>query len=87
MFCLINSDDFHSKKDLFATGATQVSLNDVSLSTIELLEPSITTIEMFGKQFNDTLELRQILIDQNQKLKESRDILLPKLMNGTINVQ
>ena len=87
LFCLINSDDFHSKKDLFATGATQVSLNDVSLSTIELLEPSITTIEMFGKQFNDTLELRQILIDQNQKLKESRDILLPKLMNGTINVQ
>ena len=28
-----------------------------------------------------------ILKNQNQKLKESRDILLPKLMNGSINVE
>jgi len=30
---------------------------------------------------------KAILEKQNQKLKESRDILLPRLMNGTINVE
>jgi type I restriction enzyme S subunit len=87
LFCLINSKDFHDKKDLFATGATQVSLNDISLGTIEITEPTLDLVELFGEKFIKTLEIRQNLIDQNQKLKESRDILLPKLMNGTINVE
>jgi type I restriction enzyme S subunit len=86
LFCLINSKEFHDKKDMFATGATQVSLNDISLSSIEIVEPTIIIIEEFGKSFLNNLELRQNLIDQNQSLKNSRDILLPKLMSGKINV-
>jgi type I restriction enzyme S subunit len=87
LFCLINSNDFDEKKNLFATGSTQVSLNDISLSSILVIEPEIGLIESFGKLFLSQLELRQNLIDQNQKLKQSRDILLPRLMNGTINVE
>jgi type I restriction enzyme S subunit len=86
LFCLINSKEFHDKKDLFATGATQVSLNDISLSSIEIVEPTKIIIEEFGKSFLNNLELRQNLIDQNQSLKNSRDILLPKLMSGKINI-
>jgi len=87
LFYLINSKDFHDKKNLFATGATQVSLNNISLGKIEITEPALNFVELFGKKFIKTLEIRQNLINQNQKLKESRDILLPKLMNGTINVE
>lgn len=87
LFCVINSNDFDEKKNLFATGSTQVSLNDISLSSILVIEPEIGLIESFGKLFLSQLELRQNLIDQNQKLKQSRDILLPRLMSGTINVE
>ena len=87
LFCIINSNDFDEKKNLFATGSTQVSLNDISLSSILVIEPEIGLIESFGKLFLSQLELRQNLIDQNQKLKQSRDILLPRLMSGTINVE
>ncbi len=87
LFCVINSNDFNEKKNLFATGSTQVSLNDISLSSILVIEPEIDLIESFGKLFLSQLELRQNLIDQNQKLKQSRDILLPRLMSGTINVE
>lgn len=41
---------------------------------------------MFDKQLEPILVLRNTLGSQNQKLKEARDILLPRIMNQTITV-
>jgi type I restriction enzyme S subunit len=87
LFCLINSNDFNEKKNLFATGSTQVSLNDISLSSIQIIEPEMELIELFGEIFLSQLELRQNLIDQIRQLKQSRDILLPRLMSGKIKLE
>ncbi|MEY8766502.1 MULTISPECIES: restriction endonuclease subunit S [Francisella] len=87
LYCTINSNIFHELKDLYATGATQVSLNNESMKFIKMIEPDIDTIESFGKLVLPMLKNISILLKQNQLLKESRDILLPRLMTGMIDVE
>ena len=41
----------------------------------------------FEKEFEITFNFIENLLNQNTKLREARDILLPKLMNGQIEVQ
>jgi len=40
----------------------------------------------FEKEFETLFNLIENLLKQNTKLREARDILLPKLMNGQIEV-
>ena len=40
----------------------------------------------FEKAFELTFDLIENLLKQNMKLRESRDILLPRLMSGEIEV-
>ena len=40
----------------------------------------------YNEETNQCFELKHILQKQNNKLREARDILLPKLMNGQIEV-
>ena len=49
--------------------------------------PSKEIIDEFVKQYKPILELRMKLKDQNKSLKEARDILLPRLMTGMIDVE
>lgn len=86
LFCLINNSKFSKLKDANATGSTQVSINNKSLNSIKLIEPTYEMIEKFGALNYDSLELIQHLFKANEKLKSARDILLPRLMNQTIEV-
>ena len=86
LFCMINSSIFSELKDNYASGSTQVSINNKSLNSIKLIEPSHELIEKFGALTYDSLELIKHLFTTNQKLKAARDILLPRLMNRTIEV-
>ena len=86
LFCLINNSNFSKLKDANATGSTQVSLNNNSLKSIKVIEPTFDMIEKFGALNYDSLELIQHLFKANEKLKQARDILLPRLMNQTIEV-
>lgn len=85
LYFTINSTFFHELKDLYATGATQVSLNNDSMSFIKIIEPSADLVEEFGSRTLPFIEEISILRSKNQFLKEARDILLPRLMTATIN--
>ena len=87
LYCTINSNIFHELKDLYATGATQVSLNNESMRFMKLIEPNIETIEKFGKLVLPMIKNISVLVKQNNLLKESRDILLPRLITGVIDVE
>lgn len=86
LFCMINNSKFSKLKDANATGSTQVSINNKSLNSIKFIEPTYEMIEKFGALNYDSLELIQYLFKANEKLKSARDILLPRLMNQTIEV-
>tara|TARA_X000000950_G_scaffold266626_1_gene342325 strand:- start:410 stop:1645 length:1236 start_codon:yes stop_codon:yes gene_type:complete len=85
LYFTINSKFFHELKNLYATGATQVSLNNDSMSFIKIIEPNADLVEEFGSRTLPFIEEISILRSKNQLLKEARDILLPRLMTATIN--
>lgn len=86
LFCLINNKHFFDIKDLFCTGSTQVSLNNESINKLIYVEPNEEIITEFGNKLYPLIEQINKLFELNQKLKEARDILLPRLMNRTIEV-
>lgn len=63
-------------------GATVAHLGKKHIDTIELL----TGPEELYVPFKELFDKRQILLNQNILLAESRDRVLPKLMNGEIEV-
>ena len=86
LYCLISSKWFDNQKNLFATGATQVSLTNEGLSRIKFLSPSPKLVKQFSLKTNRIIENIFLLRESCFKLEEARDRLLPKLMNGEINV-
>ena len=63
-------------------GATVVHLGKKHIDTITVL----TAPEKLYVPFQQCFERRQLLLNQNRLLAEARDRLLPKLMNGEIEV-
>lgn len=74
------------QEDMIGGGAIFNSVTKKELESQVLLEPSKSAIEKF-EYIVKPIDLQIYNLDnQNQKLKEARDILLPRLMNRTINV-
>ena len=63
-------------------GATVAHLGKKHIDTIELL----TAPDKYYEPFQAFFDKRQTLLNQNRKLAEARDRLLPKLMSGEIEV-
>ncbi|MBQ4572335.1 MAG: restriction endonuclease subunit S [Clostridia bacterium] len=82
----IASKYFDEEKNRYATGATQVSLTNEGLSKIKILLPTVDIIRKYSKTIEPIMSKSELLKSENYKLKEARDRLLPKLMNGEIEV-
>ncbi len=86
LFGLLTSYEFVQNRNNYATGATQVSLSDSGLERIKVLFPKLELTEQYSKIINPLLEECSNLRKQNQKLVQARDLLLPRLMSGAIEV-
>jgi type I restriction enzyme S subunit len=53
---------------------------------MEVFVPSKKTLNEFSNEFEASFNLLLVLQKQNTKLREARDILLPRLMSGQIEV-
>jgi type I restriction enzyme S subunit len=69
-----------------AIGAAQQNISVQKVKDHEIILPKQELIEIFTKKVEIIFSQKRILGEQNQKLKEARDILLPRLMNRTIEV-
>ncbi|MFH6767524.1 restriction endonuclease subunit S [Gaetbulibacter aquiaggeris] len=67
-------------------GAAQPHVYPKDLKRIEVLIPENNLISKYEKLVSPMFNMKRILLEQNQKLKVARDILLPRLMNRTIEV-
>lgn len=71
----------------FRMGAAQENISQSIIQNMEIIKPSDELIDEFGliaKRFYVSIIN---LSHQNQRLRESRDILLPRLMMGMIDVE
>jgi type I restriction enzyme S subunit len=67
-------------------GAAQENISQTIIKDLEVMKPDLNIIKGFNSKIDKINELKINLTVQNQKLKEARDILLPRLMNRTIEV-
>ncbi len=68
------------------TGSAQPQLTNTAISTLNILMPLDKTITQFSKLVEPFHIKIEDLIKQNRLLEEARDRLLPKLMNGEIEL-
>ena len=69
-----------------STGAATKFLTLKILNDIDIPLPNKKVMDDYEKLTDPIFKLKAILTEQNTKLREARDILLPKLMNGQIEV-
>jgi len=69
-----------------ASGATFKEINKTTFRKIPILVPGQSIIDQFNEIMNPIGALLENLIRKNRVLKETRDLLLPKLISGEIDV-
>ncbi len=71
---------------VFSYGAAQPQLPVGTLNNIKILIPKVQIQQEFSRIIETNIKTANTLRNQNQLLKEARDILLPRLMTGMIDV-
>lgn len=71
---------------LGSNGSTFTNVNKNKFENMEVFVPNQKVLLEFAQEFEAPFNLILTLQKQNTKLREARDILLPKLMNGQIEV-
>lgn len=69
-----------------ATGAAQPDLNHSAFKSIEIKRADLNLCVRYSEYYKQIIRVIQNLQNQNQRLREARDILLPRLMMGMIEV-
>jgi type I restriction enzyme S subunit len=87
LFFTINSNVFHEQKNLHCTGTTQVSLTNEGMNAIKHLEPSQDIIVKYGQSVNPIIDDLLVLQTKNKNLRLTRDLLLPRLISGDVDVE
>ena len=86
IYWMFNDNKMFSLMNNLATGAAQQNLSPVKLAKEKVVIPSESVIDLYCLKANSVFKQIILLNKQNQKLKVARDILLPRLMNRTIEV-
>ncbi|WP_452228444.1 restriction endonuclease subunit S [Lacinutrix sp. MEBiC02404] len=84
VYCtLINQQQliYHLQK-----GAAQPHVYPKDLKKVEIIVPSSNILQKFENLASNNFNAKRSLFNQNQYLKEARDILLPRLMSGLVDV-
>ncbi len=83
----INSDN--RKAHLFALaqgGATREALTKDTIGNFEIVLPPYPIMERYGKIAQGIHKQREVLLKHIQNLRRTRDLLLPRLLSGQINL-
>jgi type I restriction enzyme S subunit len=87
LFLILSSKEFHVQKDLYCTGATQMSLTNEGLARIMLPLPSEQSARLLGREAGPMLNAIEVLQRRNENLRRTRDLLLPRLLSGQIDME
>jgi type I restriction enzyme S subunit len=86
LYALLSDPRFIDRMKAMSKGAVQFYFNTKDIVNYETFVPKREIIDAFIKGYKPLLESRMKLKNQNQLLKEARDILIPRLMTGMIDV-
>jgi type I restriction enzyme, S subunit len=70
----------------YMTGAAQPKITQANLNRIPVLKPSSGLLEAFGSMSGPLFRLTDTLHERNSVLCQTRDLLLPRLISGEVDV-
>jgi len=85
LYLLLKSNQIQDTIKAHSSGTTIVHAGS-SKKYLKFLLPKTEIMFSFEKRFSILLYLKLFLEEKNRNLKESRDLLLPKLISGKIDV-
>ncbi|MES1181610.1 MAG: hypothetical protein ABUL44_02330, partial [Flavobacterium sp.] len=86
LYVTFNSKTFKDYCLSCANSATVLNFNNKDLFKFKVVLPKDKALEDFTENAKPIFNLISTLGEQNTKLREARDILLPRLMSGEIEV-
>ncbi len=86
LYCYLNSNEMQTRFQQESSGTSQRFISLAYTRALKVKLPNQDALKEFHQEVSSLLKLKSILNQQNTKLREARDILLLKLMNGQIVV-
>ena len=86
LYAIVNSKDFKNFALRYKSGTTVLHVNKNCFKEYTIKLPNYNTIKDLSKVFEGNYKKISQIVDENRKLEELRDTLLPKLMNGEIDL-
>lgn len=84
---IVESDDYKAFIKSNLGGAAQPQANAQVLTSLDVLVPPASVIKQFDCQVEPLADQREILQLKNRNLRNTRDLLLPKLISGQLDVE
>lgn len=69
-----------------ASGSVILGLKKTDINNMNILHPKESILSKFSKTINKFFEIKKNKEEENERLAELRDTLLPKLMNGELRI-
>ncbi|MFO1430788.1 MAG: restriction endonuclease subunit S [Candidatus Competibacteraceae bacterium] len=86
LYLATTTDEFVGYLEKRATGAAYPAVTGKDFENAPILLPDNETLNQFDGLILPVLEQIEILKRQNKELRQARDLLLPKLMSGALDV-
>ncbi|MCG8858878.1 restriction endonuclease subunit S [Tenacibaculum finnmarkense] len=78
---------YYQKEPWIVTGGSTIKrLYNDNIRNLKICFPPLDVLKHFSKIVNPMLDKQQQIVNENKKLSELRDWLLPMLMNGQVSV-
>ena len=76
----------NTNMSIIVTGAAQPKINQANLKALNVVIPKESVFDEFKDIADRIMEQSKCLLSENMKLKDIRDLLLPKFMTGDIHL-
>ncbi len=83
---ILESDGFYNYINQVGQRSAQAGFNAGDIAGFNVIIPDENGLKEFNSISKNVIDKRLLIIDENRKLSELRDTLLPKLMNGEIDL-
>lgn len=87
LYAAIRFSGFSEMLKEFANGANVLHLNTTAMKRLKMLIPTNDLIQTFTQRLRPIFELSDNLASKNTILKSTRDLLLPRLISGKLDVE
>lgn len=86
VYVAFRSERMRKQLEAISHGVAQQNLSPVKMVNLPFVIPSVALLRQFSEIVEPILDQVLVLKEQNQKLRAARDLLLPRLMSGEIEV-